>query len=208
MKNKLLLTGVIVFSILIGAAAVYFPTTRKETEMKKQLNQAVVQTNNLQEQVDSLQQTVATQIVEKKEAALSEYKPGTVFFTKTVTRLNAGQYQVDIYLKGDPKTTADAVDLVINYPQEIHIKEIRKGSVFTAYPRMIDQNSTVTVTGVAMPQGDTFSYGKIGELYATLIVDKAPGSPVSLTVDAKNTAAYLNGSSILDLTQSFQKIDL
>lgn len=208
MKTKIFLTLIIVFSILIGALVVYLPSRSRETELRQQLTTENVHALSLQKQVGQLQETVSSQIVEQKQAALADYKDGLVYFSQKVTRLSANQLQVDIYLKGDPKTTADAVDLVMSYPQDIHIKEIRKGSSFASYPRLLDQNHVVTITGVAMPQGNTFVYGRVNELYATLIVEKEPGSAESISLDTKNTQAYLDGSPVLDFTQSFKKIDL
>lgn len=208
MKTKLLLVLAVLMAIALGALAAYLPLSQREAELKRRLSTETAKSEALQKQVESLQKTVSTQITTQKQAALSDTKEGQVYFSSQVTRLNASSAQIDIYLKGDPKTTTDALDLVMTYPQTVHIKELRKGTAFTSYPRLLNQDNSVTVTGVAMPQGNTFAYGKVNEIYVTLVVEKDGMAPAAIELNTKDTQAYLNGTPVLDFTKSFKKIDL
>jgi len=208
MKIKILIVLLILFSIGLGSLAVYIPLRQKQVEMKQKLDTTKVRSDSLEQQVQDLQEQVSTQVIEQKQNALEGTKAGTVYFTAQKTRLSATTSQIDIYLKGEAQTTTDAIDLVLTYPASLRIREVRKGTAFASYPRLLDKDNSVTVTGVAMPQGNTFVYGKVNELYTTLVVEKPDTASASLELDANNTQAYLEGAPILDFTQSFKKIDL
>lgn len=204
MKNILLLTMTVLFSAGIGAIITYIPLKQQIAALEKNIAAQQVSNRNLKEQVSELQGKEAVKLQEQKKAVEATAKVGLAYFTATVKPLSATEKQVDIYLKGD--TSLDAVDLVLSHTDAVRVKEIRKGTVFVSYPRLIDKDNTITVTGVAMPQGDTFAYGKTGGIYATIIVESAPKG--ALIMNTKDTQAYYSGTPVLDFTSSFAQIAL
>jgi ribosomal protein S9 len=57
-----------------------------------------------------------------------------------------------------------------------------------------------------MPLGNAVTYGKINEVYATLIIEKRGKGTIE--INTKDTQAYFNGTPILDFTSSFKPIEL
>jgi len=136
--------------------------------------------------------------------ALDEKKSGQLFFSAKSTQLPGGDTQIEITLDGNPATSVDAVDLVLTYNNDTVVKEIKKGTAFPSYPRTLAKNGSITITGIALPMGNTISYGKVGSLFATITVNKKPGT--ALILNTKNTQAYFNGAPILDFARTFKTL--
>lgn len=205
MKNILLIVLTVLFAIGIGVIIVYIPSKQQQNNLEKQAVQLKTENTGLKDKVKELQTKESQQIQEQKQEVLETTKAGLAYFTHTVKDLGQNEKQIDIYLKGN--TSVDAVDLVLTHKDTLKIKEIRKGTVFVSYPRLIDENGVVTITGIAMPQGNTFVYGKTGEIYATLIVTITEAKQ-TLDLNTKDTQAYFNATPVLDFTSSFAQIEL
>lgn len=205
MKNILLLSLTVLFAAGIGALLVFLPMQQRITLLEKNASRMELANKNLALKVADLQKAESEKILEEKKAVEATAKVGLAYFTYTVTPLGGSKKQIDISLKGD--TSLDAVDLVLTHPEAVKVTEIRKGNVFVSYPRLLDKDGSTTVTGVAMPQGNSFSYGKTGGTYATLIVETT-GTNNALILNTRDTQAYYSGTPVLDFTRSFGQISL
>lgn len=205
MRNTFLLLATVLISVGIGAILVYIPMTQREKGLEQQVALNKMTVKNLEEKVVQLQTRQSKTILEEKQKQAESIKAGLAYFEAKVTSLDARRKQVDVYLNGI--TAVDAVDLVLKYDDTVAIEEVRKGTVFQSYPRLDAENGTVTVTGIAVPQGNGFLYGKTNAIYTTIIVE-VKSSPAGLLLDTQNTKAYLNGSPVLDASSNFDRIAL
>lgn len=205
MKNTLLIILTIIFSAGIGILVVYIPMKQQALALSKKITSVETENKSLKEKIRELQTRQSEKILVQKEIVKETEKAGLAYFTSTVTPISAYEKQVDIYLKGS--TSVDAVDLVLSHKDTVSIKEIKKGTVFASYPRLLDKDGIMTATGIAIPQGDTFVYGKTGGIYVTLIVQTA-GANEKLDLVTKDTQAYFSGTPVLDFTSSFTQISL
>jgi len=205
MKNTLLIALTVIFAIGIGAIIVYIPLKQQQDKLDKKVESTVTENRGLIEKVNDLQERESQKIRKQIEEAQPEPKTGLAYFTSSTKPLGNSQTQIDITLMGD--TAVDAVDLILTHDTTVTVKELKKGTAFVSYPRLLDKDGIITVTGIAMPQGNSFAYGKTGEVFVTLIVESKAGS-TGLKLDASDTKAYFNGTPILDFTRSFKDIAL
>lgn len=204
MKIKLMILFSIILAVSIGAIVVYIPFKQEKDRLANEAKISKQTATTLKSQVADMQKREAAQIETEKQAALLEKKAGTVYFTAKSTPLAGGDTQIDITLKGEDNVSVDATDLVIAYPSSVEVKEIQKGKAFPSYPRALSKNGNITITGIAMPVGSSITYGKINELFATIIVNKKPNT--MMDINTKDTQAYFNGEPILDFVRSFKEL--
>lgn len=206
MKIKILIISIVLFAIGIGALLVYIPLWQQNKTLKDKIAREEKTSGVLKDTVRTLQQDAGQSMMEAKTKTLSQSKQGQVYFSYTITSNSLNETQVDVYLKGDTNTAIDAADLVLTTPETVQVKEIRRGTSFPSYPRLMQKDNAIIMTGVAMPSGTGFSYGKTNEVFATIIVET--GRTKTFTLDSSNTGVYLNGLPILDMTTSFKEITL
>ncbi|MFA5136617.1 MAG: hypothetical protein WC489_04455 [Patescibacteria group bacterium] len=206
MKTKILIISIVLFAIGIGALLTYIPLREQNRALKEKVTREEKTSGVLKDTVRALQQDAGQAIMQTKTENLSQSKTGNVYYTYTLTPGLPNQTQVDIYIKGDANTAIDAADLVLTVPETIQIKEIRRGASFPSYPRLMQKDNALIMTGVAVPQAGGFAYGKTNEVFATIIIES--GRTNVFTVDYNNTGVYLNGLPILDMTKSFREITL
>lgn len=206
MKAKIMMVLAVLLAVGIGAIIVYLPLKQEKDKLADQIKRSQEVEISLNKKVEEMNATQAKQLEEQKKIGLAEKKGGLVYFSQKTTPLSNNQVQVDISLSGEKNTSVDAADLVLSYSPTLIIKEIKKGSVFPSYPRASDKSGSITITGLALPLGNTVTYGKIDEVYATLIVEKQGKGTIE--INTKDTQAYFNGTPILDFTSSFKPIAL
>ena len=206
MKTKIMLVLAVLLAVGIGAIIVYLPLKQEKDRLADQIKRSQEVEKSLEKKVEEMNAQQAKQLEEQKNVGLAEKKGGLVYFSQKTTPLPNNQVQIDISLSGGKNTSVDAADLVLTYSPTLKIIEIKKGTVFPSYPRITDKQGSVTITGLALPLGNTVTYGKIDEIYATLIVDKQGKGTIE--INTKDTQVYFNGTPILDFTSSFKPIDL
>ncbi len=202
-----MLTGIIIFSSIIGALLIYIPYSKTHDQLIQQNRLLQQEKKSLQGKLDDERQKRAEMIKETKQNDEETPQTGGVFYSFTKTPLSKTETQIDVFLKGEKDMMIDATDLVLSHTPTIVIKEIKKGTAFPSYPRSMDLDGRITITGIAIPQGNSFMYGKTNELFVSLIVEKISGDGV-ITLIEKDTQAYINGAPILDFTRSFKQISL
>lgn len=205
MKNTLLIVLTVIFAIGIGAIIVYIPLKQQQDKLDKKVQSTVTENKGLIEKVNDLQERESQKIRKQIEEAQPSPKTGLAYFTSAAKPLGNGQTQIDITLMGD--TSVDAVDLVLTHDATVTVKELKKGTAFVSYPRLLDKDGVITVTGIAMPQGNSFAYGKTGQVYVSIVVESKTGN-TGLKMDMSETKAYFSGTPILDFTRSFKEIAL
>jgi len=194
----------IILAVGIGAIIVFIPLKQEKDRLTKEAQEAKNTASTLKSQVADMQKKESTQIETEKQTAQVEKKAGGVYFTAKSTSLTGEDSQIDITLKGEDNVLVDATDLVITYPSTVEVKEIIKGKAFPSYPRALFKDGNITITGIAMPLGSSITYGKMNELFATIIVHKQPN--IMMNINEKDTQAYFNGEPILDFTRSFKEL--
>ncbi|MBI4973011.1 hypothetical protein HZC27_00150 [Candidatus Roizmanbacteria bacterium] len=206
MKAKIMMVIAVLLAVGIGAIIVYLPLKQEKDRLADQIKRSQEVEQSLTKKVEEMNAQQAKQLEEQKKVGLAEKKGGLVYFSQKTTPLPNNQVQIDISLSGEKNTSVDAADLVLSYSPTLTVKEIKKGTVFPSYPRSSDKQGTVTITGLAMPLSNTVTYGKIDEIYATLIIEKRGKGTIE--INTKDTQAYFNGTPILDFTSSFKPIAL
>jgi len=206
MKAKIMMVLAVLLAIGIGAIIAYLPLKQEKDKLADQIKRSQEVEKSLEKKVEEMNAVQAKQLEEQKKAGLAEKKGGLVYFSQKTTPLPNNQVQIDISLSGEKNTSVDAADLVLSYSPTLTVKEVNKGNVFPSYPRVNDRKGLITVTGLAMPLGNKVTYGKIDEVYVTLIVEKQGKGTVE--INTKDTQAYFNGTPILDFTSSFKPIEL
>lgn len=204
MKLKLMILASVLLALGIGAILVFIPLKQEKDRLANEAQISKQTATTLKSQVADLQKKEAAQIQTEKQTALSEKKEGTVYFSAKSILLPGGDTQIDITLNGEGDVSVDATDLVISYPSGVEIKEIKKGTAFPSYPRALAKNGSITITGIALPMGSSITYGKVNELFATIIVNKK--TDVKMNINTKDTQAYFNGEPILDFSRTFSKL--
>jgi hypothetical protein len=205
MKNAVFLALTVLFSIGIGVLIVVIPYRERELALKNSLTRSQQSEQSLKKQIKTMQADQSASILKAKQKAQETTKAGLAYFQAKTTLLSPSKKQVDIYLNGN--TSVDAVDLIMTYDATVTVVEVKKGNVFKSYPRLSAKDNTITVTGVAMPDGNSFAYGKTNELYATVIVETS-ATGAELAFDSIGSGAYFNGSPVLDATGNFESISL
>jgi hypothetical protein len=206
MKAKVMMVLTILLATGIGAIIVYLPLKQEKDRLADQITRSQEVKKSLEKKVAEINAVQATQLEEQKKAGLAGKKGGLVYFSQKTTSLPDNKAQIDISLSGENNTSVDAADLVLSYSPNFIIKEVKKGTVFPSYPRASDKQGSITITGLAMPLGNAVTYGKINEVYATLIIEKRGKGTIE--INTKDTQAYFNGTPILDFTSSFKPIEL
>lgn len=206
MKAKIMMVLAVLLAIGIGAIIVYLPLKQEKDRLADQIKRSQEVGKSLEKKVAEMNALQAKQLEEQKKVGLAEKKGGLVYFSQKTTPLQNNQVQIDISLSGEKNTSVDAADLVLSYSPTLIVKEIKKGTVFPSYPRASDKQGSITITGLALPLGNTVTYGKIDEIYVTLIIEKKGKGTVE--INTKDTQAYFNGTPILDFTSSFKPIAL
>jgi len=196
----------IVLAIGIGALIVYLPLKQEKDRLTNQLARSSEIEKGLNSKIKEMTTIQINQLEEQKKAGLAGKKEGLVYFSQKTIPLSNNEVQIDIFLSGEKNTSVDAADLVLSYTPTLRIREIKKGSAFPSYPRNMYKDGVITITGLALPQGNTVTYGKTGEVYATIILEKQAKGTVE--INTKNTQAYFSGTPILDFTSSFKPIEL
>lgn len=206
MKAKIMMVLAVILAIGIGAIIVYLPLKQEKDRLADQIKRSQEVEKSLGKKVEEMNTQQAKQLEEQKKVGLAQKKGGLVYFSQKTTPLPNNQVQIDISLSGEKNTSVDAADLVLSYSPTLIVKEIKKGTVFPSYPRASDKSGSITITGLALPLGNTVTYGKIDEVYTTIIFEKKGKGTVE--INTKDTQAYFNGTPILDFTSSFKPIEL
>ncbi len=199
MKVKLILLFFVILAMGVGALIVHLPSKREKDHLAEQLSRSSEMEKSLINKVAEMKAAQTLQVEEQKKA-------GLVYFSQKTTPLPNNEVRIEISLNGGKDTSIDAADLILSYSSTLSIMEIIKGSAFPSYPRSIFQDGVITITGIALPQGNTVTYGKTGEVYAVIILKKQGRGTIE--INTKDTQAYFGGAPILDFTSSFKPIEL
>lgn len=208
----MLIFFIVLFSGGIGYLVSYIPQRQQISSLSYELSQAKKIISSTEEKLKGKNQQIAKQINDKKTTLpvdtvdVVDTTGAGVFFTYEKRILPEKNIQIDIYLKGDTSTQVDATDLILTPDSTIQIKDLKKGTVFPAYPRLLHDTSSVIITGIAVPSGSSLTYGKPNEIFATLIL--SADSKGSILLDKTGTGVFFNGQPIIELGKSFVKIDL
>jgi len=200
------------FLIVIGILLLFFTiyvviSNQKYTALEKQ-NQ------KLKQKVISIENSPSGMSLDdfylhaQKTKAIKEIFPSDVFFQATSNYIGQNSYQVDIYLKGEPNMQFDAADLVL-ITDNLQVKKITPGSTFPKYPRKVNKNEQIAVTGTASLNSNVLTLGKPNKLFVSLTIEKKdPEKKGELIMNAVETKVYLMGNYVLDDQKSFGKIKL
>lgn len=226
MKNNILLILSIILAAGIGAVVVYIPFKQDKESMTKKITLFETMLKSQQGKIKDVQLKEAdllhaqkqgqniiitpqvTPTSEEPKNNTLNIKKGMVAFSQKTTKINEKEYQIDIYLNGEKDTSVDAIDLILSHTSSLMVKEIKKGSAFPSYARLVDKDGVITITGIAIPQGNAFAYGKTGELFATLSIEKKDSNKEVIEINTKDTQAYFNGTPLLDISSSLHNIEL
>lgn len=206
MKVRVMMLFAVILAVGIGALVVYLPLKQEKDRLVDQLARSSEMEKSLTNKVEEMNVLQAKRLEEQKKAGLAGKKEGLVYFSQKTTLLPNNKAQIDIFLTGGKNILVDAADLVLSYSPNLSIKEIKNGAAFPSYPRSIYQDGVITITGLALPQGNLVTYGKTDEVYATIILEKQGQGTVE--INTKDTQAYFNGTPILDFISSFKPIEL
>lgn len=199
MKVKIMMFFSVILAMGVGALIVYLPFKQEKDRLTKQVAQSSAKEKRLINKVAEMKAAQSLQVEEQKKTSL-------VYFSQKTTPLPNNEVRIDISLNGKKDTSIDAADLILSYSSTLSIMEIIKGSAFPSYPRSMFQDGVITITGIALPQGNTVTYGKTGEVYATIILKKQGRGTIE--INTKDTQVYFGGTPVLDFTSNFKPIEL
>src|SRR3989338_509626 len=199
MKVKIMFLLAVVFAVGVGALIVFLPFKQEKDRLADQMAISSAKEKSLTNKVAEMQAVQTLQIEEQK-------KSGLVYFSQKTIPLSNNEVRIDILLNGAKDTSVDAVDLVLLYSPTLSVMEIIKGSALPSYPRTIFKDGVITVTGLALPNGNTVTYGKTGEVFAAIVFKRQGQGTVE--INTKDTQAYFGCTPILDFASSFKPIKL
>lgn len=138
-----------------------------------------------------------------------EEKQKTVFFDYQKEKISKDEYLIKIFLKGDKDTLIDGADLSLFYINKAtKIEEVTSGDSFPLYPRKIINDNKILITGIAKIKNNQTISGKINANFAYIKI-KISDSPLeNFLIINEDTGVYFRGKNILNLENSFQKINL
>jgi len=137
-------------------------------------------------------------LTQEKEKVLENVVESKIHFTAVKSSNSSSAIVVTVTMMGGSAMKVDAADLVMNYSSNLKISKITPGKAFPTFPRMIAENGTLTVTGVATIGANGIVMGTPNEVYATFEVEKVGDIKGTITLDKINTKAFLQGNAVLD----------
>lgn len=146
----------------------------------------------------------------QKTKTLSTKKRGKLYFDFSKKSLNREMWQVDISLAGDNDVVADAADLQLDYSTDLSIIEINFGDAFPLYPRNIDKDHQLTLTGISAIEKNKITYASPGEIFVTLVVKKKQDDlePKFIQLNREGTKIFYSSKNILDDEKNFERIGI
>jgi hypothetical protein len=146
----------------------------------------------------------------EKEKALENVVESKIHFSAKKTQTSPILTTVVVTMLGGSAMKVDASDLVFSYTDNLKILKITPGTAFPSYPRIVAENSMLTITGIATIGDKGIILGKPNETYITFEVEKIGDTAKKgiLTIDKTNTKAFLQGNSVLDENQEDLRIEI
>lgn len=146
----------------------------------------------------------------QKEKALEKVEETQVYFSSKVVRKSPTVVDVEISLMGGNSMRIDASDLVLNYSENLKITEMIPGPALPSYPRKLSEGGVITLTGIASLNGNGIIFGQPNNIFVTLHVEKTGELKQKgvITLNKTDTNAFLQGNPILDISKTFETIEL
>jgi hypothetical protein len=148
-------------------------------------------------------------LLNNKNDQTAKVVSGKMFFSFIKGNVNTDEYEIRIFLSGDPNTLADAADLTLSYTKGLKI-DVASGDAFPDYPRKIVENGQIVITGVSSITNDNINFGKPGGTFAVLKVTIEDPEVLErdIKIDLSNSKIFYMAKDILDGENSFSLIQI
>lgn len=140
----------------------------------------------------------STQISEKNK----------MYFTYQQESIDKINKIITVKLDGPGDIKADAIDLQLDFNDNIAVKKIITGDSFLFYPRKIIKENYLLVTGVAINQNNQVLFAKPKTTFIKIKIEiKKPDQKISIKFNPQQSKIYFSGIDIADPLGSFSKIN-
>lgn len=209
MKNIVLLIAIVAVSIGIGYTANIYLQGQNGNATKKALADVQEQNVILKSKITDLTKEKAKMLIDSRPTpipVLTKAQAKTVTITYLKRSYSETEDIVEVTLSGDDQIKFDAADIIFSIPNTITVSSVQKGSSFPIYPRLLSSTTSVTITGAAIPQGTSFTYGVPNQIVASFIITKT--SRGTIVLDKMNSQVLSGGKNLLDVETSLKELSL
>jgi len=209
MKNIVLLVAIVVISVGIGYTVSTFQQKERNNLLQKTVVDSQKQNAVLQSKIEDLTKEKAKMLIDSKPTPLlisPEIETSGVMISYYKRSHSTSEDIIEVVLSGDSQLKFDAADIIFAIPNSITVSSVQKGSSFPIYPRLLSSATSITITGAAIPQGTSFTYGVPNQIIASFIITKA--SRGTIVLDKKNSQVLSDGKNLLDVEASLKELIL
>lgn len=132
-----------------------------------------------------------------------------MYFSYEVETINEEKKLLTIYLKGSEDSLSDAVDLKLNFDNNISIEKIIEGDSFSYYPRKAIMDNYLIITGASLDRKNNFKLALPNTVFVKFLVKiKNNKIKASLRLEERGTEIFYEGKNITNFNNSFKEISL
>ncbi|OGG25730.1 hypothetical protein A2960_05265 [Candidatus Gottesmanbacteria bacterium RIFCSPLOWO2_01_FULL_39_12b] len=144
---------------------------------------------------------------QKMKAVLSS-PTEMMFFSNTHNKIDGNSWQIIINLEGNSDQLTDSANLQLDYDNGISDIQITPGDAFPLYPKIIQNKTMLSITGIATISQNNITYGQSNKIFATLLVHPNPTVKKAILTINNNSKIYFLSQNILDQERTFKEIEL